>query len=147
MPTFAAAVEAFRQMQVSVEQLRRVPSVASTEAARRITGLIHMEFEEGHDPYGRPWQQLAASTVRKKGHDRILVDTHLAEDTTRAVPMSGAGIQVETNQPALAFHQVGGSRLPRRPVYPDNRGLPDSWNAAIAESLDTHFARVMGRSG
>jgi len=81
----------------------------------------HGRFFSGqHDPEGRYWPALARSTVRKKGHSTILIDTHKlreslterAEGSIRAV--SHRGLVFGTSIPYAFYHQHGTARLPVR---------------------------------
>jgi hypothetical protein len=135
---------AVTEMRRSLRELAAVPSRASRQASDEITELLHEEFAAGLDPYGEPWAKLRPATVAKKGgRTQILVDTELAQDTTVARPMAGSGIAVETDQPALAFSQSGTERQVRREVFPDNRGLPQTWDHAIEAAIDQAMGRAL----
>lgn len=87
--------------------------------------LSHLEgshashFAAQSNPIGTPWAPLAASTIARKGHDTILVETTRlkssltgkTQDSIRAV--SHRGLLFGTEVPYAIFHQDGG-RLPKR---------------------------------
>ncbi|WP_169314853.1 phage virion morphogenesis protein [Rubinisphaera brasiliensis] len=79
-------------------------------------------FQEARSSAGDNWPALAPSTVKRKGHDTILVDTgrlkqSLASQTqhsVREVSDRGRGALFGTQVPYSIFHQQGGGRLPQR---------------------------------
>lgn len=112
----------------SLRELSRVPSYASAEASQSIARLIQYEFATGTDPYGKPWKPLKPSTVARKGHATINVDTHALKDGIQVKPMPGAGIQVTIDADYAAYVQ----RV--RPVLPTGR-LPKAWGVAINDAI------------
>lgn len=82
-------------------------------------------FASRTSPSGDSWPPLAPSTVRRKGHDTILVDTGRLKgslkgesgDSIREVYREGAnnqhGLVFGTAVPYSIFHD-GGGRLPKR---------------------------------
>ena len=91
------------------------------------------QFAASHDPYGRPWAKLAPATVRKKGHDRILIDTGETAATIQAVPWgsrSVAGVRIRT----MGWHQYPTAHRPARPILPTGP-LPPRWAAAARDAL------------
>ena len=79
------------------------------------------QFRSQQDSSGAAWAPLAASTIARKRHSRILYETGALEaslagntgDSVRAVSHRGLlfGTQVEY----AGFHQEGTSRMPARP--------------------------------
>ena len=83
------------------------------EIGQHLVTLADLSFRHERDPWGRAWQRLAASTLRRrrtgkgKGGAKILRDTgHLAKSITyRADDRS---VTVGTNVVYAAIHQFGG---------------------------------------
>lgn len=123
-----------------------VPSRASREAARKIKRLIDREFRTGSDPYGEPWEPLAAATIEKKGgDDRILIDSGDMRRGIHVRPMARAGISVTSDAEYLGFHQGAGApraNVPPRHVLPEGE-MPPEWEDAIDESLEDAFRRAL----
>ncbi len=132
----------FRDLADRLGELAQIPSRITAPVATAINAELHRQFEDGVDPYGRPWAKLADSTVARKGHDTILVDDGALATETRALPMGGAGIELVSNEVG-GYHQSGTSRMPRRPILPDGSSLPKAWQAAIAEEYAAAFRKVM----
>lgn len=131
------------QLSANLAELVDVPSRVATAAAGRINELIQDEFASGQDPYGTAWEELAESTVQRKGgDDRILIRTGETQAETYARPTAGAGIEVVSTE-AAGFHQTGTVHMPARPVLPgDHDGLPEEWEEAIDDETEKAFAKV-----
>lgn len=135
------AGKGFRQLSENLAELAKVPSRISSPVAARLNSEIQREFQEERDPYGDAWNPLAASTARRKGHARILYESGTLMRETRALPMAGAGVRLESVDYGR-FHQEGtGSR--HRPIFPDQADLPEEWQDVIDEELTREFGRVM----
>lgn len=132
----------FRALADRLGELAQVPSRAAKDAATRISSLVAREFETGTDPYGAAWKPLAASTIRRKGHDTILVDTGKLALGTGAKPSGGAGIELASVDYGQ-YHQSGTSRMPRRPIFPDRAELPKDWQEAIEAAVSATFRRAL----
>jgi hypothetical protein len=122
-------------------QLAKVPSQASAEAADGINRLIQQEYDAGTDPYGRPWSPLKASTLARGRTPPPLTASRQMRDKTRAVPMSGGGIQLEAPSPAN-FHQSGTSVMAKRPILPEH-GLPAAWKGEIDKAVTNAIKRTV----
>lgn len=94
------------------------------EGTQRTLEAIHANyFATQSGPGGQQWPPLAASTVRIKGHPKILIDTgYLRESLSK--PDAGvreivnepgnAGVSVGTDAPYSVYHDKGSQRLPKR---------------------------------
>ncbi|MFG0240459.1 MAG: phage virion morphogenesis protein [Gimesia chilikensis] len=79
-------------------------------------------FRSQAGPSGEAWRPLAPSTIKAKGHSRILFRTGRLEkslkgdssDSEYAINDQGRGMHWGTSVPYSVFHQRGGGRLPRR---------------------------------
>jgi hypothetical protein len=89
----------------------------------------HRRFWAGeHTPDGVPWFPLAESTVKRKGHDTILVETGKLRrsmtaglvtsngESIREIVDEGAnkGFSFGTAVPYGSIHQQGGGKIPQR---------------------------------
>lgn len=79
-------------------------------------------FAAEQSPTGIPWAPLARSTVRRKKHSRILVDTGRllgslsSSDHTDAIrDIEDRYLAFGTSVPYAIYHQTGTSRMPARP--------------------------------
>lgn len=132
----------FRNLANNLGELSQVASVVTTAVAEDINGFLAAEFVDEVDPYGAAWAELAESTKRKKGHDRIMYETGDTERETRAYAMRGAGIEIRSTQQA-GYNQFERSNAPARPVLPSREDLPAKWRAAI----DKRFEEAVARRG
>lgn len=139
----------FAQLADILGELSTVPSRAAAEASGEINELIHQQFVQGADPYGRPWAPLAPATLAKGRAPPPLFDSGDMASETGARPAQGAGIELNVPAPG-GFHQFGSrnvpwnTRNPARPILPDGDELPEAWQAAIEKAVDNATARVMG---
>lgn len=109
--------------------LLKVPSRVSAEAAPAIERMWRKTYRAGQDPYGRPWAKLAPSTVARKGHDTIMVETKATYNETRVRPLPGAGLGLSTGYKAQ-WHLEATDNRPARPVLPLH-GLPAPWRERL----------------
>lgn len=100
-----------------------------TKTMRAVEQEHAQMWGEQRDPAGDPWKPLARSTVRRKGHSTILVETgRLRASMTQ--PNAGVremfqeggniGLIVGTDVPYSIYHLRGTSRMPKR----DHVGIP-----------------------
>lgn len=125
-------------------ELQKVPSRLATQAAPIIERMWRKTYRAGQDPYGVKWAPLAPSTVARKGHDTIMVETGQTYRETRVRTLPGAGIGLVTGHKAQWHLEATGNR-PARPVLP-LRGIPSPWRARLAK-LAADVARKAARGG
>jgi len=135
-----AAAAAMQSVARAIRELSRVPARASRGASESIAALIQRQFDTGTDPYGRAWKPLKPSTIKKKGHARILIDKEKLRKGIDVRPMSGAGVQITIDADYAKYHQG------TRPILP-NRGLPATWKAAITGALTQETQRAIAGTG
>jgi hypothetical protein len=124
----------------AIRALTHVPSRASRGAAHSIGQLIDRQFDTGTDPYGKRWKPLKPSTIKRKGHAQIGVDSHRMRDSLEVKPMSGAGVQITAGPEYTAYF----SR--KRPLFPTH-GLPRAWRNAITDALNVEAKAVLAGTG
>jgi hypothetical protein len=135
----AAAVE-MQRIASAIRALTHVPSRASRGAATTIGRLIDRQFETGTDPYGRRWKALKPSTIKRKGHAQIGVDSHRMRDSIDVRPMSGAGVQITVGPDYAAYFAK------RRPLFPTH-GLPRAWRNAVTDALTQEAKATLSGTG
>ncbi len=125
--------------------LARVPSRVATPLAERLSERVRDTYANECDPYGVPWAPLAASTVRRKGGNSVILSrTGASAADCGARPMGNAGVQVYAGG-AAGWHSAPSGTRPARPVLP-TRGLPPAWREDIAAVLGAEYARALGRA-
>jgi hypothetical protein len=142
MTTAAQAIAALGRIQRVVDELGQLPRKLAVAAAPDITAMLHQQFVDGKDPYGRAWKPLAKSTVAKgRRNPPLYGPTRKLADGTMAKPMTGGriGLTLIVGAPYGIFHQQGRGRPPRREILP-TRGMPAAWRRA----LDTQ-AKLLAR--
>jgi len=118
---------------------------------RDIRQITEMNFRMGGRRGGGSWKKLAESTIRKKGHARILRDTDALyksvteEDAPyQILKWEYGGFQFGTDRPWAYTHQRGSGdgHVPRRPFL---RFLPydeRKWRDMIAGHILKPFTRT-----
>lgn len=107
------------------EGAKKVDHTDTLQAFSRDLEEKHQEyFDTAKGPSGDSWPPLAPSTVRRKGHDTILVDTGRlrssltgkSSDAIRDVFSEGRnqGMTFGTSVEYAIFHQEGTGRIPQR---------------------------------
>jgi hypothetical protein len=117
----------------TIERLAMLPRSVARIAAPQITEQLAREFDEGKDPYGRPWAPLRPSTLARGRRPPPLTDKRDLRDGTKA-KAGPAGISIRLGARYGFFHQVGfragRTRVPPRRVLPQY-GLPRAWSAIL----------------
>lgn len=134
----------WRRLMDHVADLARVPSRIAKPISEKFNAEIQLEFAQGSDPYGFPWKPLAPYTIRKKGHDLIMIQTGETQKLTLAQPLGGAGIELVSTKKAGWNMDAHGNR-PARPVLPHRKELPERWQAIIEAEWKREFQRVMSK--
>lgn len=121
-----------------------VPDVA-LKAAVAINEVVEEQFDQGKDPYGRSWEPLADSTIKKGRTPPPLTASGKMRRKAKAVP-GVKGIVEKIPSPA-GFHQTGTKKMPARMLVPHGV-LPPLWSDALkavgAEVLKTKL-KIGGR--
>lgn len=65
-----------------------------------------------------PWAPLAPSTIRRKGHDKILYDTGRLRDSISIGEVTPSSATVGTDAPYAPYHQFGTKKMVARPFIP-----------------------------
>jgi len=116
-----------KQFSAALSKLTMVPSRIAKPVAKSINRELQRGFDEGVDPYGKPWAPLAPRTLAKGRHPPPLTDTHAGRDGVIAAASSGAGVQITSSVSYMGIHQAGDRpRMPARKFLPW-RNLPKSW--------------------
>ncbi len=127
----------FKDLADTLAELEDIPSRIAGEVALGITEELRLQFDQGVDPYGKPWAPLLPQTVRRKGGDRRILrrsDTMSSETVARAT--SGAGIEISSVEYGQ-YHQTS------RKILPDEGELPETWQDLIGSAADKAFSKVM----
>ncbi len=104
-------------------------------------------FASETDSSGNPWAPLAPSTVARKGHDIILVETgamraSLVGQTGDSIRDAGADFATfGTSDEKAAFHQEGTRNMPARPPVGASDELLDEIAGIIG---DAYIAQLSG---
>ena len=127
-----------------LRDLRDLAPEIAREASGEIESAIQSQFVRGVDPYGAEWAQLADSTKKRRPwrNDPPLTDTG-AMRASLTVDAFGSSIVTSMNDPA-GYHNVGGGDLPKRLIFPDERGLPETWRAGANDAIDRVIHRHLG---
>lgn len=120
------------------EQIKAADYTPALEPHLQGLEELHSGFFQGSvDPNGSPWRPLAPSTVARKGHDTILVETtqlvqSLVSETSESVrAVSERGLIFGTSDEKAMFHQEGTARMPARPMV----GLQEEYLDKIVDDV------------
>lgn len=120
--------------------------LATGKTARKVTKAIaHTALElvqEGMlaatDPYGRAWKPLKSRTGEP------LRDTGRLFNSL-SMRISGGGFTLHSNVAYAGYHQTGTRTIPRRPYFPDGRGVPRRWSREFKATADEVLEREVPR--
>jgi len=136
----------FADLAASLRKLSSLPSQVAAGAAERIEAQIQDDFDNGVDPYGSTWAPLMPRTLAKGRSAPPLTETGAMRGSVSVQPMQGAGIAITIDDPAT-HHQYGTVDMEARPIFPNQRELPDTWQRAISDAADEAFARTREAMG
>jgi hypothetical protein len=131
-----------RRWAARLRRLAEVPRVAANMASPRLTERVRQQFAQGVDSYGSAWAPLAASTIRRKGHDWILVRSGRTQTTTIARP-GGSGSVATITIRSMGWHQYPTAHRPARPILPI-AGIPPAWADEVRAAIKRARARALG---
>lgn len=133
------------QLSARLGDLAEVPSRIASAVSEQLEQAIQDEFDEGTDPYDGVWAPLAPATVAKGRTPPPLTDTAAMRSTLVVRPLSGAGVGITIDHPALP-HQAGWdgplSSGPARPILPARGELPEGWIEIVEREADKAFRGV-----
>jgi len=139
---FTGDIGALGNLAENLRRLTEVPSRAARAACEDIKAAIEKQFDEGKDPYGRPWKPLARSTIARGRTPPPLTDTGDMRDSIEVKPMAGAGISITIGVDYASYHQTGTSRMPARKILPEGNDMPPEWEEAIGRAMLEAFERT-----
>lgn len=93
-------------------------------ADNALSNVAEGELEKSEDAYdnektvlGTPWKPLAPETIRKKGHDTILVEEGDMRDSGYVNDHNNElVVDVGYSDEKVAFHEFGTEDIPARPI-------------------------------
>ena len=106
----------------------------------------HDYFGRKVSPHGEPWAKLAASTIKRKGHGSILIDTTALAKSLTQRGGSGAirdqfssgnmvGLVFGTSVPYAHWHMTGTYTMPARPEVGVTDDRIDKMGIEIADLI------------
>jgi hypothetical protein len=118
--SFAELDDAIAQLQSLSQATERVAVRATPELSQ----VAHAQWAAGKGPDGTAWP------LAKDGKVPLT-------DATSKITLAPSGRAIVATAPdVLKYHQDGGSRLPRRPIFPDEGApLPPAWQAPLEKAL------------
>ena len=137
------AYKGLQRLTGTLRALAEVPSRASADAASRIGELVQESFDSGTDPYGKPWEALATSTLARGRTPPPLTASHTMRDSVVVAPLSGAGIAITIGTAYATFHNTGTKYMPQRQIIPQSGGLAPSWRQAIADAVAANIRKAL----
>lgn len=116
-----------------------------------ILALEHKEhFSREKDSSGASWPPLAPSTIKRKGHDRILVEHGDLQRSLETVggpnniaATTGQGLLFGTSDPKAGFHQSGTRNMPARPPVGVSLARVNQLTEMIADSAVDQILNIV----
>lgn len=125
----------------------RAAGEAVVDLSERTLDAIDDGFDHGTDALGRPWAPLSEETIRRKGHNQILVDTGAMRESIDAEADRSRKIaRIGSNSEILPYHELGvpENNLPARPVLrPGLEWASRHARETFATQLDAHLSTVL----
>jgi hypothetical protein len=120
----------------TLAELDTLPRKLSVTVAPRLNAEFQKQFQEGRDPYGKPWAKL-----KRTGKQSHLTETRRFRSGSRIAPMPGnrKGVRVilgklGTRGRNPIFHMTGTKSMVARKYLP-TRGMPAAWRKIIREEM------------
>ena len=114
------------------------------ETVEVLEAMHEAYFASSSGPDGQPWQPLAASTVAKKGHAKILVETRRLQESLASSGHVDAVRDLDqdfmlfgTRREWAWIHQQGGRRIPQRMHTGISEGGVDNVVSTMADACVT----------
>lgn len=147
MPVRIRSVKgADKELDQFIQLLKTAPDLLpdmSRQLAEETVGLIAEGFRDEKDPYGQRWKPK----LRKDGRKTLSGKTSRLKKFS-IVRTGKGGFTVASSVGYAGFHQHGTKHHPRRPMLPDGRGMPRTWEGplseVITETLERHFSQPAG---
>src|SRR5437763_185235 len=99
-------------------------------------------FESGGRRGGGSWKKLKPDTIKRKGHDKILVDTGMLKSSLtelgapfQVMDITKTTIRFGTDDPIAIVHDLGLGTVPKRPIIKFTRFDGKRWNEWIVQHL------------
>lgn len=135
--------QVFGRLKALIGRMEQIPKATARKLAPKIDARIQACFDNGRDPYGKPWAPLKPSTiVRKKGDARILIRTGMSRALTYVANLAPEGVRI-TIGGALGWHMNPAKHRVARPILPIH-GLPKTWAQDARDVAGAEFAREIG---
>lgn len=139
----ASNAAAFRRLSLILGGLRgmqggRLQRKVTKAIAGTALELVHEGMEAAQDPYGRSWKPL------KDRAGEPLRDTGRLYNSL-SIRAGGGGFTLVTSVAYAAYHQLGTKRIPRRPYFPDGRGVPAKWRTEFKAAAEEVLLREVPR--
>ncbi len=115
-----------------------------------LEGTHKKQFSAQSSPSGQRWPALAPSTIKRKGHNRILFESGRLEkslttksgDAVRSVGEDGRGLLFGTSVPYSVFHNLGKGQKKREHVGLVTKTLDSLVNNVADHTVEEMKARA-----
>ena len=107
---------------------------------------FYQGLASGTDPYGASYSPLSSAYAVAKsaryGGRPVLTASGAMRGSYQS-KVSGTNLIESVDSPA-GYHQTGTSKMAKRPVLPDDRGLPPKDQEKLLELAETYISRAIG---
>lgn len=125
-----------------ITELKRLIVDSITGSLEKIGQMTVKEIKEIFDKEGPGWFPLAESTIKAKGHDKILIDTGLLKDSIKHRKEDDSvdiGVFIEERAGIAVVHEFGSipRNIPPRPFLgPGIRNVENKAVDVIGEEME-----------
>lgn len=120
------------------------------QAAEDELEAAEQAYDNEEDVLGRPWKELSPETIRKKGHDTILVESGVMRASGFVKDNKATDtVRVGFNDRKVPIHEFGTEDIPARPIIEPMRLdlRHNRLRSAIADSVGDSIGTVSVRRG
>lgn len=123
------------RLEQTIAKLVEIPRKIAEDVVPEINRLIQKQFDDGQDPYGRPWAPLKKATIDRGRKPPPLTDTRKLRNGTKVYVLRAnyAGLRIVVGESYGYFHQVGTKNMAARRILP-SAGMPSTWKQAFDNS-------------
>lgn len=129
----------FRRLEFALRKLSDVPSTIAKDFSTFATKDLRAAIDRRMSPNNRPHKPLAASTIKRKGHDHPLIETYALQSSLLAFPLASIGVALSVGVDYAVYN------FETRPYFPIG-SLPPSWRAEIKRLLGKVLREAIKRS-
>ena len=131
-----------KKLRRTPEQLRKARHEALKIARGRLAAKIQEGFDKSRSPYGTAWAPISHRVGKP------LIDTGRLRSriSSRTINNKGGGRLTFKDRTAYGYKHQQGIGVRRRVFLPDERGLPEDWQAIVRSEMRKKLGDVLAKA-